>query len=261
MLSSTTKLNFADFLHRDVLKEDIAEGMVKLRLDPYAVIYTYLDWQEHQSAGVLSEGLRNLFTRLGAGWKAFWNWKQHQSPTDKITLAKQSLQELEQMLTQYEISDPKSISLILGGIRQITSLLSKLEPHVQKAEPNFMYHYVPGGGGFNPQEDHYGLPDDIMKSLDAVMQKRLQITKLTDDERKQQLLIQNNNELLAFRDGLEDQYQNLDPKNPQQNDTRSRIGYFLRYLDTDTSFRRIGKLLNYGPSRPAGKYAHHWANN
>jgi len=262
MLSSKTKLNFADYLRRDVLKEEIAEGMGKLRVDPYAVIYTYLEWQEHQSADVYTEGLRNLFSRLGAGWKAFWNWKQHQSPTDKVTAAKQSLQELEQMLSQYEVSDPKSISLILSGIKQITNLLSKLEPHVQRAEPNFMHHYVPGGGGFNPREDpHEWLPDDIMKTWDAIMQKRVQITKLPEDDSKKQQLIQNNNQLLAFRDGLEDQYQTLDPQDPKQSDIKNRIGYFLRYLDTDTSFRRIGNVLNYGPSRPAGKYPHHWANN
>jgi hypothetical protein len=208
------------------LRDEVARELIAKGLDPREFVRTYLGYEE-----VVCEGaFGNFFRRLGSAWDSFWT-KPNENPTDYLGTAKKALGELMQVVQGQKQAGMDS-RMVLTGLQQAIKIIDRVDPYIKKLDP-----------GETPTKVE--LPPDLKKNWDALHDEMSRVVAMSDaDQRKQQLLGQADDRLLAFIGHLEDLYQSISPNDAAKTQYRDQIGGFLRYLDQSSEFQQFQLMMS-----------------
>jgi hypothetical protein len=248
---------FNSFLGRrriDVDIDRIARLMVQKNVDPHWYIRKYLEAMDSED-GLICEGwLGNFFKRIGNAWAAFWkDPNRGDQVLNRLEDAKKALGDLVQMIQQNQGAETGMLGTVLRGLEQSLAILDKVEPTIKQYEPRISQMQAAQKGG-QPAPSFVSdpstqLPQDQQQHFMSIMQTRDQIIKMPDSEDKLHKLLVNDDELLRFRQGLEDMYQTINPQDENQKQYKDQIKNWLTHIDNDTAFREIQNLLDAAKRR------------
>ena len=236
----------------DVDIDRIAHLLVQKNVDPNWYIRRYLEAMEREDGLILEGWLGNFFKRIGNAWSGFWKDPNPQdSPTTRLESAKKALQDLVQMIQQNQGAESNVLGVVLKGLEQSLGIIDKIEQPLRTAEPRIKQYQAANAGGSGTVmfqgDPNNRLPDDLHQKFEEIMQRRN--IQQPDSEAKATNLVKNDDELLQFRQQLEDQYQQTAPKTPEEQQYKERIKTFLTRIDTDATFREIESLLDFARRR------------
>jgi len=242
----------------DVDVDRIARLMVQKNVDPNWYIRRYLEAMESDDGLILEGWLGSFFKRIGNAWSGFWKDPNPQdSPSTRLEAAKKALQDLVQMVQQNQGAESNVLGVVLRGLEQSLGIIDKIEPPLKTAEPRIKQFQAAQAGGqagtvMFQGDPNNRLPDDLHQKFEDIMHRRNMLIQQPDSEAKATNLVKNDDELLQFRQQLEDQYQQMAPKTPQDQQNKERIKTFLTRIDTDATFREIESLLDFARKRTQG---------
>lgn len=244
--------NFGGFVLKnnlDPMKRRIAGTMADKKVDPYIVIYEYLD----HSSDLLVEGwIGNFFKRIKAAWDAFWTPMQagvanrEITPQERLQTALSALNDLQNLISQNSQASPQDLAMVLRGVEQSVTLLKQVEPVIQKHDAAMQQYAKTGQAAPEEKED---LPEDLEEQFMRIMQERDRLMKEPDSETKMHKLIANDDQLLAFKDHVEEMYQSINPEDQGKAEYKKQIENWLNRLNMDSTFREIENLLDFARKR------------
>lgn len=230
----------------------IARLMARQRVNPYTYIEHFL---RHPQSTILAEGwLGGFFKRLGNAWNAFWKNPNgpEDNPGNRLETAKAAMVDLQTMLQQNVGADEGQMQVVLNGLEQSLTILGKIEPVVHQLSSGIMQYSQTGQQIADPSQD---LPEDIQQKWIDIMTKRDQIIKSSEKEEiKAQKLFANDDELIAFKNQLEQLHRSMNSYDQDENkvEYKKKLENFLRRIDNDTTFREIQNLLDLAKRRSGG---------
>ena len=229
---------FLNYRRVDVDVDRIARLMVQSNIDPNWYIRRYLEALESKD-GLICEGwLGGFFKRLSNAWSGFWKDPDSEDSIEtRFESAKKSLIDLIQIVKQNQSSD-QTVTTILRGIESSLLILNKVEPNIKQMQISNL------DSNLNQE-----LPEPEHKKWLNLMTQRDQIIKMPDSEQKLNQLHVNDDLFLKFKQELEDSYQQIHPKNQEEQEHKEQIKNWLLHLDKDASFREIQYLLDVSKKR------------
>lgn len=238
----------------DVDIDRIARLMVQKNVDPDWYIRRYLEAMESDD-GLICEGwLGNFFKRIGNAWSSFW---KDPNASDKVLNrledAKKALTDLVQMIQQTQGAESSMMGTVLRGLEQSLAIIDKVEPTIKQYEPRISAQFqAKKAGNAMPAfaaDPNQNLPEEQHNQFMSLMQQRDQIIKTADSEAKLQRLLANEDQLLQFRQSIEDSFQQTTGNTPEEQQRKQQIKNWLTAIDNDTAFREIQNLLDVAKRR------------
>lgn len=249
--------NFNKYLGARRIDTDIdriARLMVQKNVDPHWYIRRYLEAMERED-GLICEGwLGNFFRRIGNAWNSFWkDPNANDKVTNRLEDAKKALGDLVQMIQANQGAETGMMATVLRGLEQSLSIIDKVEPTIKQYSDRInTQHQAQKSGNPIPSfadDPNQQLPPDQQAQFMSLMQQRDQIIKMADSEAKLQRLLANDDQLLQFRQSLEDLFQQIKGNTPQEQQQKQQIKNWLTHIDNDTAFREVQYLLDAAKRR------------